>query len=313
MFRRAWTVCLSGLLTIGLVGSASTAEAARKKTPKKPVVKATKFIPDARKVELFDGMKSGEVEAKVVAYDPFTAKVLIENKTDAPLNIQFPKAVVAAPVLPQFGGGMGGMGGGGMGGMGGGMGGMGGGMGGGGGQMMGGGMGGMGGGMGGMGGGMGGMGGGMGGGGMGGMFSVPPEKIVSLSLNTVCLEHGKDDPNVGMRYQLYPVSAVSKDPMFTEFLAIVGSGKVDRQSAQAAAWYLANNLSWQQLAMKDQGVEGSAPYFSAEELAAAQQLLALASRQVDLGGDNSDAEESEPEAAPQETAPRSPRISQIKN
>ncbi len=309
MFRRAWTVCLTGLLTVSLLGSASTAEAARKKTPKKPVVKAAPAIPNAPKVDLFEGMKSGDLKTKVVAYDPFSAKVLIENKTDKPLNVKFPKALVAAPVLPQFGGGMGGggMGGGGMGG--GGMGGMGGGMGGGGGQMMGGGMGG---GMGGMGGGMGGMGGGMGGmggGGMGGMFSVPPEKIVSVNLNTVCLEHGKDDPNVGMQYQLLPLSSVSQDPVLSELLAAVGTGKVDRQAAQAAAWHRANNMSWLQLATKDQGVEGSSSYFSAEELAAAAELLAIAEQQVDY--QNNESEETEPETSPRVVAPKPARVSQL--
>ena len=165
---------------------------------------------------------------------------------------------------------MGGMGGGGMGG---------GGMGGGGGQQaMGGGMGG--GGMGGMGGG--GMGGGgMGGGGMGGggFFSVPAEKVVSLQFNSVCLEHGKQEPGPSSKYTLVPITRVSSDPVLHELLAKVGTGKVDQQSAQAAAWHLTNKMSFQELAAKMEehlGDLNPSPYFTREQLLGAQQLLSQA-------------------------------------
>jgi hypothetical protein len=125
----------------------------------------------------------------VIPQSQFGGKVLITNTTNTPVSVKVPEAVVGVQVFPQaLGGGMGGLGGG-MGGMGGGMGGMGG-MGGG--QMMGGGMGGgMAGGMG--GGGMGGLGGGAAGG--AGFFSIPAERTVSVPMTSVCLEHGKANPN----------------------------------------------------------------------------------------------------------------------
>jgi hypothetical protein len=181
----------------------------------------------------------------------------------------------------------------------------------GGGQMMGGGMG-MGGlGMGGMGGmGMGGMGMGMGGMG-GGFFSVPPEKIVSVSLNTVCLEHGKKEPNLSMRYKLVPVSAVTEDPVVIELLALIGTGKLDRQAAQAAAWHLTNKMSWGQLASKERQHLGGyppTPYFSPQELRGAQDILAMARQRA-----ASQTDENEKQEQPVHPSPRTARVSAAKN
>jgi hypothetical protein len=134
----------------------------------------------AKVVELFDGIKAGDIEVKVIPKDAKEGSVLITNKTGKPLTIKVPEALAGVPVLAQ-GLGLGGAGGGLNGGNQGGYGGGGGNQGFGGGMM--GGMGGMGGmGMGGMGmGGMG-MGGGMGGMG-GGFFSVPAEPIAKKKLN----------------------------------------------------------------------------------------------------------------------------------
>ncbi|MCH2179545.1 MAG: hypothetical protein MK106_12155, partial [Mariniblastus sp.] len=82
-------------------------------------------------VEMFAGMKSGQIEVIVKTKDEANLNVMVKNKTDKPLAIEMPPAFAAVPVMAQGlgcgGMGMGGMGGGGMGGMGGGgMGGMGG-------------------------------------------------------------------------------------------------------------------------------------------------------------------------------------------
>jgi hypothetical protein len=167
-----------------------------------------------------------------------------------------------------------------MGGMGGGMGGMGGGQGMGGGM---GGMGGMGGGMGGMGGGMGGMGGGMGGmGGMGGgMFRVAPDKPTKLTVPCVCLEHGKKDPNPHMEYKIVPIEQVNADPKVAELCSLLGQRKLAQNTAQAAAWHMANGLSWDQLAHKNR-VEskytGNIRYFNPAELQNAFQVSQLITR-----------------------------------
>lgn len=278
MVRRSFVTLFAGCFAcLGLLatGGHDIASAASKTANKKPITNP-KFNPNAEEVELFAAIEAGQVEAKLIPKNALGGTVFIENKTDKPLNVKVPEAVIAAPIHAQMGGmGMGG----GMGGMGGGMGGMGG-MGGGGGQMMGGGMGG---GMGGMGGGMGGMGGGMGGmGGMGGggFFSVPPERIVAVKFNSVCLQHGRPEPTAASKYRLHPVSRVSKDPVLYELLSTVGTGRVDGQAAQAAAWSISDKMSWQQLANKSVehlgGGQPPTPYFTQEQILAGQMLLAQA-------------------------------------
>jgi hypothetical protein len=223
-------------------------------------------------VELFEGMKAGTIAVRFIPADSRSANVLIKNNTDRPLTIKLPEAFAGVPVLAQMemGGGMGGMGGG-MGGMGGGMGGMGGG------QGMGGGFGGMGG-MGGMGGGMGGFGGGGFGGMGGGFFNVAAEKEGKVKVTTVCLEHGKTEPNPRMKYTIQPIEALTKDPRVVEVCKMVGRGDVPQNAGQAAAWFLANGLSWQELRAKDRirSVAGTAKYFSEQELALAMQIASIA-------------------------------------
>lgn len=282
MVRRSFATLFACSLTcLSLViagGHGLEATAANKKAPNKRPITNPKFDPTGESVELFAAIEAGQINANMIPKNALGGTVFIENKTDKPLNVKLPDAVIGVPINAQFGGGgMGGMGGG-MGGMGGGMGGMGGGMGGGQ-QMMGGGMGG---GMGGMGGGMGGMGGGMGGmggGGGGGFFSVPPERIVAVQFNSVCLQHGRPDPTPSNKYRLVPVEQVSKDPVLYELLAAVGTGKVDSQAAQAAAWTISDKMTWQQLAaktIKHLGGQPPTPYFSQNQLMGAQQILAMA-------------------------------------
>ena len=205
---------------------------------------------------LFEAMDAGQVDVKIIPQDATKANVLIKNLTDKPIDLRLPTAFASVPVLAQ---GMmgGGMGGGGMGGMGGG--GMGGGGMGGGGQAGGGGMGGMG-------------GGGMGGGGMGGgmgMMRVAPERMRKLAVTTVCLEHGKPDPNPKMAYKMVPLEQFSNDPKIRVLCEALGYGQVTQNTAQAAAWNIMDNLSWQELASKNR-VEskyiGNIRWFSPIEL-----------------------------------------------
>lgn len=288
---------LSGLTSLALIVAGivpSEVAAANKtvkksaKTAKKPI-RNPKFDPTADKVELFDAVNAEQVGVKLVPNDAMGGTVLIENKTDKPLTVKVPDAVVGVAVNSQFGGGGGGgMGGGGMGG-----GGMGGG-GGGGQQAMGGGM----------GGGMmgGGMGGGMMGGGGGGMFSVPPESVVAVPFKSVCLEHGKTEPNSRSKYTVIPVSKFNSDPALYQLLSTVGAGKVDPQAAQAAAWHLSSKMTFEELANKLNeplgGFEPS-PYFSREQLMGAQQLVAEANgRALEEAEAKGDASEDKPAEEP---------------
>jgi len=254
----AVAICLS------LVSVSNLEAAGRSKAKKKKVTSHLTLDPSAKSVELFDAIESGEIQAVVIPKDSKHGNVLFENKTDEPLTVQLPEAFVAVHTLKQFGGG--GFGGGGQGGFGGG--GQGGG---GGGQSAGGGFG---------GGGQGGGGGQFGGGGGGGLFSVPSEKIVRVPYQSVCLEHGKKEPNSKMRYRLIPVETYTENPVLRELITIVGTRRLNSEaigSAQAATWHVTNKMSWQELAAKSKSkLNGFIPYFSQRQLLVAQSVVSTA-------------------------------------
>ena len=128
--------------------------------------------------------------------------------------------------------------------------------------------------------GMGGMGGGMMGGmgGMGGMMRVAPDKTHKLKVPCVCLEHGKTDPNPRMEYRIVPIEQVNNDPRVSKLCQLLGDGQLQQNTAQAAAWHVANGLSWDQLAAKNR-VEsrftGNVRWFNVAELQSAFRLTAL--------------------------------------
>lgn len=212
-------------------------------------------------VEMFAAIEAGEIEVQLVPKDAKQATVVITNKSKKPLSIKLPEAFAGVPVLAQFGGG-----GGGFGGQGGGFGGGGGGFGGGGqNQSVGGGFGGGGGGFGGGGGGF----GGQGGGGQGGFFHVEPEKAKKVKVAVMCLEHGKKDPSLKIKYEIVRVESVTTKSDVIEVCKMLGRGEVDQASAQAAVWHLANGLSWSELANKvgAKHLNGvTEPFFSAQQI-----------------------------------------------
>ena len=119
-----------------------------------------------------------------------------------------------------------------------------------------------------MGGGMGG-GGMMGGGGGGGFFNVAPEKVAKVKLVTVCLDHGKKDPNPRVPYKLIPIESYAKSTEVAEVVKMLVRGEIDQHSAQAATWHLQNGLSWEKLAAKvgAKHIGGSTePYFTRTHL-----------------------------------------------
>jgi hypothetical protein len=246
---------------------------------------------EAVEVELFAAMEKGDIEVKLIPKDAKGGNVLITNKTDKPLKIALPEAFAGVPILAQFGGigGGGGFGGGGLGGglAAGGLGGGGAGQGFGAQQGLGGGFGGGGGGLGG-GGGFGGGGGGFGGGGFGGggggLFNVAPEKTGKIKVTTVCLEHGKDEPNPRIAYTLAPLKSFKDDPKVYEVCAMLGRGEIDQASAQAAAWHLTDRLSFQELAAKIgiKHLNGSTePFFAPEQVVRASQIVLEAVRRAE--------------------------------
>jgi len=98
---------------------------------------------------------------------------------------------------------------------------------------------------------MGGM-GGMGGGGMGGMgmMRVPAERQMKLKVTTVCLEHGKVDPNPRVTYKMIPAEEFTQDARVLEVCRLLGYSRMTQNVAQAAAWHLTDGLAWAQLRNK---------------------------------------------------------------
>ncbi len=216
----------------------------------------------AQMVELFSAIKAGDLQVKFIPKDATQATLIVENKTKKPLRIALPSAFAGVPALAQDdgGGGFEDFGAGGLGGDQGGQGQQGQ-------QALGGGM----------GGGM--MGGGMGGGMMGGMMSVPPERTKKVKLATVCLEHGKKDPNPRVAYNIVPLDAFSSDPHVRAVCEVLGNGKIDQASAQAAAWHFTDGLTLQQLAnkVKTKHLNGTRTmYFNALNLQRASKLVHVA-------------------------------------
>ena len=226
-------------------------------------------------VDMFAAMETGDVEVIIKARSAIDSNILVKNNTDRPLSVQMPTTFAAVPVLRQFGGGGFGGGGGGLGG-----GGLGGGLGGqqGGGQGIGGGFGGGGG-----GGGFGG-GGGRGGGGLGGgAFNIPPGKVGKVAVKTVCLEHGKNDPKSHIDYKIAPLAKLNDDPKIAEMMGMLANDEIAQPVAQAAAWHVTDDKSWQELSIMNR-VESMNGYFerffSRNQLQFAQQVVTVAEQRA---------------------------------
>lgn len=251
------------------------------------IAKTLEPVEGFEKVDMFQAIAAGNIEVIIKTKDASEANVIVTNKSDKPLAIEMPPAFAAVPVMAQFGGqgggGLGGGGGGQFGGQGGG------GFGTGGGQGLGGGFGGGGGGLGGGGGGFGGGGGGFGGGGGGGgpagggIFNIPPGRVGKVNIATVCLEHGKPDPRPAMTYEIKPLSALSTDPRVEKICRLLATGQIDQHVAQAAAWNVANGLTWEFMLTKNrvERMDGTFErYFSPDHLLAAQRVVGWAEAEV---------------------------------
>ena len=219
----------------------------------KPTIPAQKAVEGMPAMPLFETMDAKQVDVKLVHKDEASGNLLIENKTEKPLNVQLPEAFVGVHVLNQgfFGqnngngnnpfGNQNGQG---------------------------------------NGQGQGGQttGGGASNNGQSGgpIFSVPPGKIVRIPVKTVCLEHGRPTPASRMEYRIFPVERFSRDPALFELLTTVADGKTPQKVAQAAAWHLASEKSWKQLAgmkFRRLGSLPDVPEFTPTQLAAAHQLV----------------------------------------
>lgn len=252
-------VCVASALIAG------TADAKKKTTTrKKGAITNLKVDPKAPVVGLFKGIETKQIEVKLIQINSKKGNLLVENMTKETITVQLPDAFVGVHVLNQIGGLGGGLGGGQQGGgqQGGG-------------QSVGGG---------GQGGGQ--QGGGQQGGGQqgGNFFSIPPEKLAKVSVASVCLEYGKPEPASRMTYRVVPIESVTKDPVLRKLMTFVATGRVNANSAQAAAWVLANGMTFNELASIKHRRLGGLPsphMFNRAELLHAQGLIAEAKRRVE--------------------------------
>ncbi len=212
--------------------------------------------PEKQTVDLFDGMKSGQLAVKFIPHDSTQGQLLVTNKTDQPLTVKLPDAMAAVPVLAQAAGaGVGANGGAnrqrtnnnqnqGVG-----------------------------------------VGGGVGGGGGlgGGAFDVAPEKTAKIKLPVVCLEHGKKEPSAHVPYQIEPIDAYTSDANVQAIVKLLGAGDVSQRTAQAAAWHFANGMTWEELADKKihHLIGGDEQYFSTDEILTAMKVADRAMKLAD--------------------------------
>ena len=219
--------------------------------------KGPRTLPGSQTVEFFSALDQGQIAATVIPRDSRQLTVQVENKTDKPLSIRLPESIGAVPALAQMLNpgqlpanngwlnnpqqqpqGIGAP-----------------------------------------------FGGPQGGnlfqGGQqfnmpgGPLFNVLPGKIVKKKLPCVCLEFGKPDPRPRIPYRIERLENVSSKPKVRELLAVLGRGACSQKTAQIAAWHLANDMSWEQLAgLKHKLANGSTrPRFSAADLQLAKRVV----------------------------------------
>lgn len=209
----------------------------------KPAIPAQKAIDGLPVVPLFELLKAAQVDARLVHKDESSGNLFVDNKFEKSINVQMPEAFVGVHVLNQGffdnqnqNSQSGGQS----------------------------------------------QGGQTTGGGASnssqngpGIFSVPPGKVVRIPVKTVCLEHGRPTPASRMEYRIFPVERFSKDPALFELLTAVADGKHSQKVAQAAAWYMASDKSWKQLAamkFRRSGGLPDRPEFTQSQLVSARNL-----------------------------------------
>lgn len=107
-------------------------------------------------------------------------------------------------------------------------------------------------------------------------FFLPPGKSAKVDLPSVCLDFGKPDPTRTKPYEIRPVTAFTNAATIERLLVRWRRDRFSQPVAQAAAWHLANGVTWDKLArLPSQGtafVPGR-PMFSRDLLEAAQRLV----------------------------------------
>lgn len=110
----------------------------------------------------------------------------------------------------------------------------------------------------------------------GGMFHIPAGRAIKIKADAVCLEYGKPNPDVRMKYELRPLAEVCDKPELVAVLTSLGKDQIDQRTAQAAAWHVTDDLSFHKLAgLLRREVGATKEYqFTRDQVAAAQNYLA---------------------------------------
>ena len=78
-----------------------------------------------------------------------------------------------------------------------------------------------------------------------------------------------------------PVDKYTDDKVLAELIRMVGTGRVDQHSAQAAIWTRTDNMTWQELAAKNvRGILSVQYYFNSQNIQEGQLLMAAAEGNV---------------------------------
>ena len=107
----------------------------------------------------------------------------------------------------------------------------------------------------------------------GGVFSVSPGKVVRKTLKSVCLQYGIPEPGPRNKYKLAPIDEVVSNDQVSRLLGYLTPA--NQRVVQLAAWHLNNKMSWEQLGRVriPPGNGRSNQPFQRHELEAAYQLV----------------------------------------
>jgi hypothetical protein len=95
---RKWRLRCAGSIAALLVATTLLAAEGRGRP-----AKIGQYDPNAQTVEMFAAIEKGDIAVKLIPKDSKESRILIENKTDKPLNVKLPDAFAGVPVLAQGG------------------------------------------------------------------------------------------------------------------------------------------------------------------------------------------------------------------
>lgn len=216
---------------------------AAKPSAKVPAAEFAVEPEDSPAVELFPAIEAGQLEVKFIPKDDKQARVRIKNKSARPLTVRLPEAFAARPVLAQAGLPLGILPG------------------------------------------ANNQNGGAqnlgstfngqnnGAAGQNRFFNIPADKTADLRVPCVCLDYGKPTPRAAIPYEIVRLDVVCEEPSLANLLARLDRG--NQREVQAAAWHLANGMTWQELAAVriEHLVQPNEPFFTFRQLQLAKDFV----------------------------------------